>query len=76
MDPISWTLLAIGDDVAYGAGVWTGAVRARTVAPLTPRVLVNVPSASDVRRLRDRIGHSVDARPKPADAWAVGPSRG
>jgi mycofactocin system glycosyltransferase len=76
MDPISWTLLAIGDDVAYGAGVWTGAVRARTVAPLTPRVLVNVPSASDVRRLRDRIGHSVAARPKPADAWAVGPSRG
>jgi mycofactocin system glycosyltransferase len=38
MDPISWTLLAIADDVAYGAGVWTGALRARTLAPLTPHV--------------------------------------
>ena len=28
----------IADDLAYGAGVWTGALRARTSVPLRPRL--------------------------------------
>jgi mycofactocin system glycosyltransferase len=37
LDPVRWTALSIADDVAYGAGVWAGAVTARTAAPLLPR---------------------------------------
>lgn len=36
LDPIRWAALAIGDDVAYGSGVWAGALRQRTSAPLRP----------------------------------------
>jgi mycofactocin system glycosyltransferase len=36
LDPIRWSGLAIADDIAYGAGVWVGAVRHRTRAPLLP----------------------------------------
>jgi hypothetical protein len=28
----------LADDVAYGTGVWAGALRERTAAPLTPQV--------------------------------------
>jgi mycofactocin system glycosyltransferase len=38
LDPVRWTLLCVIDDVAYGTGVWVGALRARTVAPLRPRI--------------------------------------
>ncbi len=38
LDPVRWTGLAVADDVAYGAGVWLGALRARTTAPLRPAV--------------------------------------
>jgi len=36
LDPIRWTLASIADDVAYGAGVWRGALKAGTAAPLLP----------------------------------------
>lgn len=36
LDPVRWTLAGIADDLAYGAGVWRGAVRARTARPLLP----------------------------------------
>ncbi len=36
LDPVRWAALAIADDVAYGAGVWAGAARARTTLPLRP----------------------------------------
>jgi mycofactocin system glycosyltransferase len=36
--PLPWLLAAAADDVAYGAGVWTGCVRARTVRALLPRI--------------------------------------
>jgi mycofactocin system glycosyltransferase len=38
LDPLRWTALAIGDDVAYGAGIWAGALRARSSAPLRPGI--------------------------------------
>lgn len=37
LDPIRWTALRILDDAAYGAGVWAGCVRERTIDPLVPR---------------------------------------
>jgi hypothetical protein len=37
LDPVRWTAAAIADDVAYGAGVWCGCLRERTVGPLRPR---------------------------------------
>ncbi len=36
--PVGWTAASVADDLAYGAGVWVGSVRARTVEPLVPRV--------------------------------------
>lgn len=36
VDPVSWLVLCTADDVAYGAGVWAGCVRGRTVRPLLP----------------------------------------
>jgi mycofactocin system glycosyltransferase len=39
LDPVRWTALGLADDAAYGAGVWWGCVRARTVRPLLPRII-------------------------------------
>ncbi|GDY31677.1 mycofactocin biosynthesis glycosyltransferase MftF [Gandjariella thermophila] len=36
VDPVRWWLLRVADDLAYGAGVWWGALRRRTLAPLLP----------------------------------------
>jgi hypothetical protein len=36
LDPASYVGLRIADDMAYGAGVWLGCWRHRTLAPLTP----------------------------------------
>ena len=38
LDPVRWSLAAVADDVAYGAGVWWGCIRDRTAGPLVPRV--------------------------------------
>ncbi len=36
MDPLRWMVASVADDAAYGAGVWAGCMRARTLGPLTP----------------------------------------
>lgn len=36
LDPLRWTALALADDVAYGAGVWVGSLRAGTWGALRP----------------------------------------
>ncbi|HET9896910.1 MAG TPA: mycofactocin biosynthesis glycosyltransferase MftF [Streptosporangiaceae bacterium] len=36
LDPARFTLGRIADDLAYGLGVWSGCVAARTLAPLRP----------------------------------------
>jgi hypothetical protein len=38
LDPVRWSLASIADDIAYGAGVWTGCLRSGTFGPLTPAV--------------------------------------
>jgi mycofactocin system glycosyltransferase len=39
LDPARWLVLHVTDDLCYGAGVWAGCWRARTVRPLVPRIL-------------------------------------
>jgi len=36
LDPVRWTAARVADDLAYGAGVWRGAVGARSAASLRP----------------------------------------
>jgi mycofactocin system glycosyltransferase len=36
LDPVRWTAIRLADDVAYGAGVWTGCIRHRSLAALKP----------------------------------------
>ncbi len=36
MDPATYAGLRLADDLAYGAGVWWGCARARTILPLVP----------------------------------------
>ena len=38
MSPIGYMVLKRLDDIAYGAGLWAGALRARTLRPLRPTV--------------------------------------
>ena len=38
LDPLSYVLIRRLDDIAYGAGLWAGAIRARTSTPLIPRI--------------------------------------
>ncbi|GAA1158795.1 mycofactocin system glycosyltransferase [Kitasatospora gansuensis] len=47
-----WTAARIADDLAYGAGVWWGALRHRTVAPLLPD-LSDWPGRDGVQRPAD-----------------------
>jgi hypothetical protein len=36
LDPARWLAVRLADDVAYGAGVWAGCGRARSLAALVP----------------------------------------
>jgi mycofactocin system glycosyltransferase len=53
LDPLRYTALHVADDLAYGTGVWLGCVKARTLAPLLPRIT-----------FRDRVWSSPSLRAK------------
>ena len=36
LDPVRWVVMVLADDAAYGAGVWVGCARHRTIRPLLP----------------------------------------
>jgi hypothetical protein len=38
LDPVRWSAASVVDDVAYGAGVWWGCLRWRSVGPLVPSI--------------------------------------
>ena len=59
LDPVRWTLAAVADDMAYGAGVWWGCIRHRSIGPLLPRV---------------RLRSGPDGPPSVADADGVKPT--
>jgi mycofactocin system glycosyltransferase len=41
LNPLAYLLIRRLDDMAYGAGLWHGAIRARTTAPLIPRLALH-----------------------------------
>jgi mycofactocin system glycosyltransferase len=43
LDPVRFGVLRRLDDLAYGAGVWAGAVRGRSVTALLPRIVRTTP---------------------------------
>jgi mycofactocin glycosyltransferase len=57
LDTVRYVGLHLADDVAYGAGVWAGCLRARTVVPLLPRVSWRSRTWSS-RGLREQLGSS------------------
>jgi mycofactocin system glycosyltransferase len=36
LDPFRWAVASVVDDMAYGLGVWSGCIQARTLSPLLP----------------------------------------
>jgi mycofactocin system glycosyltransferase len=66
MDPLRFTALHVADDAAYGAGVWAGCVRARTLVPLVPRIAWRSRVWSS-RSLRDTLvaGPGAEAQHRP-----------
>lgn len=40
LDPVRFMLAAIADDICYGAGVWAGCARQRTLVPVRPAISV------------------------------------
>jgi mycofactocin glycosyltransferase len=69
LDPVRYAALHVAEDVAYGTGVWAGSVKARTMRPLLPRVMVRsrVWSSGALRSQRDH--------PDGDDAPGPGPQR-
>jgi mycofactocin system glycosyltransferase len=61
LDPVRYAALHVADDVAYGSGVWLGCLRARTVAPLLPRVELRTRIWS-TRSLRAQLGDRKEGR--------------
>ncbi|CAB4940763.1 unannotated protein [freshwater metagenome] len=39
LDPVRWAVCRLADDVAYGSGVWAGAVRSREPRAVLPTVV-------------------------------------
>ena len=52
LDPVSYLLCRLADDLSYSTGVWVGSLRAGTLDPLTPE-LVSWPRASRYTRWRE-----------------------
>ncbi|MHB1585292.1 MAG: hypothetical protein ACYC0E_16260, partial [Acidimicrobiales bacterium] len=51
--PGGYVLAHVADDLAYGSGVWWGAVRRRTLRPLLPQVILRSRTwAADTLRRR------------------------
>ncbi len=55
LDPVRYAGLHAADDLSYGAGVWLGCARERTVGPLVPRVSWRARVWS-ARSLRENLG--------------------
>ena len=51
LDPARFVLGQLADDVSYGAGVWTGAVKARTTMPLRPSIVWHPLRIDSARRI-------------------------
>jgi mycofactocin system glycosyltransferase len=54
LDPVRYAALHVGDDLAYGSGVWLGSLKARTLAPLLPHIALR-PSVWTSNSLRSHL---------------------
>jgi hypothetical protein len=52
LNPLTYLLIRRLDDMAYGAGLWRGVIRARTTAPLIPRLTLRTSTSVRDRRYR------------------------
>jgi mycofactocin system glycosyltransferase len=59
LDPFRWSVASIIDDVAYGLGVWSGCLQARTISPLLPSLQMRGPGPNPPSTL------NASARPRP-----------
>lgn len=55
LDPVRFSLAHIADDICYGAGVWTGCLRERTIEPVRPAISWR-PLSNTGQRARSRKG--------------------
>jgi mycofactocin glycosyltransferase len=55
LDPVRYTAFHVADDATYGLGLWRGCLRARTLRPLVPRIVLRarVWSSSSLRAQLD-----------------------
>jgi mycofactocin system glycosyltransferase len=61
LDPLRWTALALADDAAYAAGVWSSCIRGRNAAPLMPRLAGSgLRAAGEAEISRPRASRSAD----------------
>jgi mycofactocin system glycosyltransferase len=73
LDPIGYAALHVADDLAYGSGVWLGALKARTLAPLLPHIAFR-PTVWTSNSLRSQLkGPPSGSRRRPR-ALAGGPA--
>jgi hypothetical protein len=65
LNPLAYLLIRRLDDMAYGAGLWRGAIRDRTTAPLIPRLALRT------RHVATRQALGTEHAPSSADfaAW-------
>jgi mycofactocin system glycosyltransferase len=61
LNPLAYLLIRRLDDMAYGVGLWRGAIRDRTTAPLIPRLALRT------RHVRTR--HALGAEHAPSSAY-------
>jgi hypothetical protein len=66
---VRFSALHVADDAAYGAGVWAGCARERTLVPLVPRISWRSRVWSS-RTLHDEL------QPAPAPTAAAGSAQG
>ncbi len=68
VDPVRYTALHVADDLSYGAGVWLGCARERTLGPVVPRISWRARVWS-ARSLRENLSGGVtpaDGRDQPS----------
>ena len=61
LNPLTYLMIRRLDDMAYGAGLWRGAIRHRTIAPLIPRLALRTKRPTRLPRPAERARTGPDA---------------
>ena len=57
LDPVRYTIAALADDIAYGAGVWAGCLAEHTTRPLRPAVAGKRETPAVARKRESPVRH-------------------